>query len=424
MTEDATRLTIQPLYLLCDVAGGLPARQRDTVDLLLAHAVRWSVELHTGADDLLPLVQLQQADAAVRPPRLTTTSTTPARLSAALLALRRLIRSDITMLEDDTADVRTPCIVVITGGHSADEPAERAAALDTLLTGNLHADETRDWAPRVLIVALPGAGFDLLAELGAGRDVEIAMAGAGDTLTGVASRVVAQVRRALGAGAPRISYERWVIPEHTLVLGYEHRHAPFADVHQAVAPGVDPAGRQLVYRRFLQPGQPFPPLLRMVALREHATDLTDRMLWPVRLVVGDGATTVTGLLAPDIPAGFRDRRLGDAPPGHRDLLRPAVRELVGLAHRHDVRLGAHALDSVHYRLDGDVRLLVTDCDGVRVREPGETTWTDADLAWLSAWTGGSVREAAAPPLPEAWQPPGAGWAGRGEKSTIQRYGDP
>ncbi|GAA4593174.1 uncharacterized protein YegL [Actinoplanes octamycinicus] len=424
MIDETERLTIQPLYLLCDVAGGAPDRQRATADLLLAHlaeqltadpeladAVRWSIELHTGADDLVPLVQLQQADAAVRPPRLTTAATGPARLGAALLALRRLIRSDITMLEDDTADVRTPCVVVLVGGRSADQPHERAAALDTLLTRTLHADETRDWAPRVLFVALPGADFDLLAELGAGRDVEIALAGADDTLTGVAFRVVATVRRALGAGAPRISYDRWVVPENTLVLGYEHRHAPLTDVHPAVAPGLDPDRRPLVYRRFLDPAQPFAPLLRMVALGEHATELTGRMLWPLRLVVAGGATEVTGLLAPDVPERFRDRRLADAPPGHRELLRPALRELVELAHRHDVRLGGHALDSVHYRLTPEVEVLVTDCDAVRVREPGDLTWNEADLNWLAG-------HPAAQPSPA----PGPG-TGRWHPSPIRRYGE-
>ncbi|BCJ42889.1 hypothetical protein GCM10010168_03710 [Actinoplanes ianthinogenes] len=418
MIDESERLTIQPLYLLCDVAGDLTDRRRATIDLLLAHlaeqltadpelaaAVRWSVELHTGADDLVPLVQLQQADAAVRPPRLTTTATGPARLAAALLAVRRLIRSDITMLEDDTADVRPPCLVVIAAGRSADEPHERAAALDTLLTRNLHADQTRDWAPRVLVVALPGADFDLLAGLGAGRDVEIALAGADDTLTGVAFRVVTAVRRALGAGAPRVAYDRWVVPEHSLVLGYEHRHAPLTDVHPAVVPGVtDPDRRPLVYRRFLDPDQPFAPLLRMVALREHATELTGRMLWPLRLVVGDGATAVTGLLAPDIPDRFRDRRLLGAPPEHRELLRAAVRDLVALAHRHDVRLGGHALDSVHYRLTPTVELLVTDCDAVRVREPGDPAWDEADLAWLA---GGAAAEQG---------------TGRWHPSPIQRYG--
>ncbi|WIM95888.1 hypothetical protein ACTOB_008028 [Actinoplanes oblitus] len=101
MGDESERLTIQPLYLLCDVAGG-PSDRRATVDLLLVHlagqltadpelaaAVRWSVELHTGADDLVPLLQLQQADAAIRPPRITTPATGPARLGAALTALRR-----------------------------------------------------------------------------------------------------------------------------------------------------------------------------------------------------------------------------------------------------------------------------------------------------------------------------------------------
>ncbi len=397
MTEEAERLTIQPLYLLCDASAGLHDRHRATVDLLLAHlaeqvtadpalldAVRWSIELHTGAGELVPLVQLQQADTAVRPPRLTTISAAPARLSTALLALRRLIRSDLTMLEDDAADVRTPCVVVITTGRSADAPHERAAALDTLLTRGLHGDETRDWSPRVLFVALPGADFDLLAGLGAGRDVEVAVAGADDTLTGVAFRVVAAVRRALDIKASRFGYDRWVVPEHNLLLGYGHRHAPLTDVSRAVAPGVDHPG-QLAYRRFLAPDQPFTPLLRMVALREHATELTGRMLWPLRLVVGDGATTVTGLLAPDLLAGPSRRCLGDAPPGHRILLGRAVRELVELAHHHDVRLGSQALDSAVYTLDPEIGVLVTDCDAVRVRETGDPTWRDADLEWLASW---------------------------------------
>ncbi|KUL21925.1 hypothetical protein [Actinoplanes awajinensis] len=420
MTDDSAGLTIQPLYVLCDVSGALSDRGRATVDLLLAHlaeqltadpgladAVRWSVELHTGDGDLVPLMQLQQADAALRPPRLATLpagrSTAAPRLAAALLALRRLIRSDITMLEDDAADVRTPCLVVITTGHAADEPHERAAALDALLTGTLHADETRDWAPRVLLVPLPGADFGLLAELGAGRGVEVAMAGADDTLTGVARRVVATVRRSLGSGAPRISYDRWVVREDQLLLGYGQRHAPLTDLLQAGDPGTGHPG-PLVYRRFLDPGQPFAPLLRMVALRGHAGELTARMLWPVRLVVGAGATAVTGLLAPDVPARRYDGELGQAPPGDRLRLRAAVRDLIELAHRHDVRLGAHALDSAPYTLAPRVDVLVTDCDAVRVRESGDPAWRDADLNWLAAWT------PAAPPLPQPWHPPGPGTA--------------
>ncbi|GAB3171946.1 hypothetical protein GCM10027259_07880 [Micromonospora palomenae] len=430
MTQAFAQETLQPLYLLCDASVRVQDHRRMladllfghladeiTQDILLAYSVRWGIELYDNTEQTMTLMQLQQMHQATRVPQLSTTLEEP-EIAAAFRALRRRIGGDMALLEADVAEVRSPIVAVLTSGASRDTPLDRAAALDALLTRSLRTDEEQDWSPTVLIIGLQPPDDGILNELAGGHDdVEVATLRSPEDVAAVARTVAAMARQSVAHGVSRLRYAQWVVAERDLTLGKHYGTTAESELVEIVTTAALQSLEPLVYRRFRNTedadDHPFAPLLSLVSLRNspvlpgRVDHLADRMLWPLRLVVGDDPVTPVGFVAPDVRPLFVDdedhervpRAMtalyldGTASPAQpvdvpaadgvrRARLCAALADAVDLAHSYGIVLGERALESALYTLRPAPAVLLADCDAVRLRESADPHWQVPDLIWL------------------------------------------
>ncbi|MCL7459011.1 hypothetical protein AB0I85_22055 [Micromonospora echinofusca] len=415
--------------MLADLLFGHLAHEI-TQDTLLAYSVRWGIELYDNAEQTMTLMQLQQMYQATRVPQLTTTIEEP-EIAAALRALRRRMGNDMAQLEADVAEVRSPIVAVLTSGASLDTPADRVVALDALLTRSLRTEEEQDWSPSVLFINLQPNDDGFLNELAGGHDnVAVEALRSPEDVAAVARTVTAMVRQSVAHGVSRLRYAQWVVADRDLTLGRHYGTTAESNLVEIVAATALQALEPLVYRRFRNTedadDHPFAPLLNLVSLRNSPVPpgridhLADRMLWPLRLVVGEDPVTPVGFVAPDVRPLFVDDEDGErvpramsalhldgtASPAQPDdvpaadgVLRArlcaALADAVDLAHSYGVVLGERALESALYTVRPAPAVLLADCDAVRLRDPAVPHWQVPDLTWLARFVDRCVTHPAA-----------------------------
>ncbi|MET0422981.1 MAG: hypothetical protein ABW046_03855 [Actinoplanes sp.] len=453
---DSTQDTPQPVYFLCDVSvrmgderlllaeslmGWLAAEIAD--DALLKFAVRWGIEHYGTTDGAGSVVPIQQVDFTDELPAMRLTVEEPS-FQAAADDLRRRMGIEVSQLDADFPEVRSPILVVLTSGAFADTPDDLDAAVAGLFADNPRIEQDRGWAPTILFLGLRVADPTALDRLDRAHDnVGTFAVEAEEDAGDVARTVVDVIRRAVVTGARHLRYALWVTEERGLTPGAVIERTGEVEVFEVDQHQLTGVTEPLRYRRFLDVTQdadahPFDALLDLVALRNakppagRGERLVERALWPVRLVVGDDPRVAAGLLEPVVPIAYTDELAGQRVPRSVSLLRldgsapapadprtvPApsdgvarvrlcadLADTVDLAHRYGVALGIRALESAVFRLGrraAEVQL--TECGDARIHDPADSHGAVADLIWFGRFVERCVVEQhgpadAAPSIP-------------------------
>ncbi|MEV6487417.1 hypothetical protein AB0M20_02075 [Actinoplanes sp. NPDC051633] len=422
MTDNAQEVP-QPVYFLCDVSVHMGQGRLLLANLLMGHlaseisedplltlAVRWGVHLYgatEGADAPLPIQQVDFTDVL---PELHPTIEEPA-FAVGAAALRKRMGVDISQLDADYAEVRSPFIVVLSSGVFAEAEADLDRAFRELLEEKPPFAQDREWSPTIMLVSLRAADPAPVEHLMRHHEnVDLYDVATEADVTRAADELVRVIRRTVVTGERNLKYARWVTAEKDLVLGGLLTRTPVLEVSEVDDHPLSNVTERLRYRKFLDAGQnaeahPFDALLSMVSLRGappppgRRERMIDRAVWPHRLVVADDPGAAAGVLVPPLPStfthngdGVRPRWAGDLLPGEsasttdriaRLRVCAEIADIIDLAHGYHVLLGERTCESAVFRigpLGPDV--LLSDCDDARPFDPADPDPAARDLIWL------------------------------------------
>ena len=443
---------LQPLSVLCDTSNAMTVAQISCANLFLGHladgitqsdylteVVRLSVQGFDGASvAVMPMVQLG-LDTSI-PAMIAGTGTTV--LGEALNGLRSQLRADLYQLQQDEFDVQSPVILILSSGMSADSDGDRRRVFDDIMTKPLWQDANRQWQPIVVLIELgvssPGNLAALVASYEDAIDFQIADQAGIPVVIGELLRII----QGAASGRAVLLTARWVISRDQFDTGDSLGIAARAAVFRLPGFNLPGVSQALCYRQFLneQDEQPvaarsFGALLDIVALRDSpkctqdGRHIADGACWPVRIVVADDPMAAVGLIVPEIPARFMASLSPVSEPRTVDGLRlttmpqaaptspgpqPApgdglfrarilqqVAAVVALAHEHQLVLGREALGSILWSIEPDIAVLLSECDGICIRDPGDPQGHHGDLVWLAEL----IIDSADDPAIAAGQPP-------------------